>query len=163
MCYKCYIIVYVLQASYFSICVTYIASRVPQNNFVPLSQLILSEMFRESAYISYQMNLRQKELNLIISIKSFNKFSLSSVCQDIQRLYQASLFRNFFLWQKLFSMTETFFLYDKTFFTATEKYFCDRNLFLWHRLISVTETYFCDINLFLWQKLISLTEIFSVA
>ena len=40
----------------------------------------------------------------------------------------------------------------------TEFFLCDRNLFLWHKLIFVTETYFCHRTLFLSQKPFSVTK-----
>ena len=60
---------------------------------------------------------------------------------------------NLFLWQKqkLVTVTETC-----SFFT--EAYFCDRNLLLWWKLISVTESCFFEKKIFLWQKLISVTQ-----
>ena len=68
-----------------------------------------------------------------------------------------------FLWQKLFSVRETYFCERNLFLcqkliSVTETYFCDKNIFSWLKLISVTETDFCFGNLFLWQKLISVAE-----
>ena len=67
--------------------------------------------------------------------------------------------RNFCRWEKTFSLTETFFLWQMCFSDGI----LDRNLFLWwklvferkffsDRLVLLKDTCFCDINFFLWRK-----------
>ena len=98
----------------------------------------------------YCMNLWQKEQNLIISATKINN-NIFCFCDMI-----------FFLWQKLFFVTETFicerifFLWQK--FFQWHNLFCDRILFMWPKLIFLTETSFSYRNFYLWQKLFSLKE-----
>ena len=74
--------------------------------------------------VRYCMNLRQKGLNPIMSTKLFTLYTF------YHRWYQYYILGSYQL------------------ASVTEAIFCERNFFLWQKLLCLTENFFCDRNFF---------------